>query len=60
MATVKPPKRRMCERCGRQDVWDDEQGAWVAAEVDGKKEQGRPHCLHEWDITGTYSPLTEE
>jgi hypothetical protein len=52
METVSPPDERRCERCGRVERWDEEQETWVAAETDGT-----PHCVHEWDITGTYNPL---
>ncbi|MHB9286545.1 HEWD family protein [Halobacteriales archaeon Cl-PHB] len=57
MTTVTPPSERTCERCGRQEVWSDERRTWVA-DPDG--DPGTPHCLHEWDITGTYNPVTEQ
>jgi len=59
MASVVPPRERTCERCGRKDVWDDEAGTWVAAVEDGTRRIGSPHCLHEWDINGSYNPLEE-
>lgn len=60
MTTIVPPVRRTCERCGRVERWDDDRPAWVAATVDGEKRRGEPHCVHEWDITGTYNPLEGE
>ena len=54
---IEPPTERECERCGRKDVWDDDEGTWVIVESDGEKDAGSPYCLHEWDITGTYNPL---
>jgi len=57
MATVVPPTRRECERCGRVDVWDDEQMNWTIYEADGQKHVGHPQCLHEWDINGEYNPF---
>ena len=57
METINPPTKRTCERCGRVAVWDETRETWVAAEVDGQRKRGDPHCLHEWDINGTYSPL---
>jgi hypothetical protein len=54
MATIVPPTERTCERCGREDVWDPEQENWTIA-----GDEGRPHCLHEWDINGTYNPVAE-
>jgi hypothetical protein len=59
MTTIDPPRERECERCGRRDVWDDESEAWVVAtDEDGDPRTGTPHCLHEWDINGSYSPVT--
>jgi len=57
MATIVPPTRRECERCGRVDVWDDEQMNWVISEADSEKRVGNPQCLHEWDINGDYNPF---
>jgi hypothetical protein len=54
MATIVPPTERTCERCGREDVWDPEQENWTIA-----GDEGRPHCLHEWDINGAYNPVAE-
>jgi hypothetical protein len=59
METITPPTKRTCERCGRVAVWDETRETWVAAAVDGEQKRGDPHCLHEWDINGTYSPLEE-
>ena len=52
-----PPTRRVCERCGRTDVWDTESENWTIAEEDGKRLFGNKHCIHEWDINGQYNPL---
>jgi hypothetical protein len=59
MIKLVPPTERECERCGRRDVWDDDAESWVIADVDGDRHAGSPYCLHEWDINGTYNPLTE-
>jgi hypothetical protein len=56
-ATIVPPERRTCERCGRTDVWDDDAENWVIAEVDGERRVGDKHCIHEWDINGQYNPV---
>jgi hypothetical protein len=53
MAVIVPPSERVCETCGRHDRWDDDTENWVI--VDG--EPGRPACVHEWDINGTYNPV---
>ncbi len=57
MSTVIPPTKRQCERCGRTEVWDDEQTTWVAANEEGNQNLGTPHCLHEWNINGSYNPF---
>jgi hypothetical protein len=54
-----PPTERVCERCDRVDRWDEDVRTWRIAEVDGEKAVGNPHCLHEWDINGTYNPFGE-
>ena len=54
MPILEPPDRRRCERCGREDVWSDERGTWVAADP---AKRGNPHCVHDWNITGTYNPI---
>ena len=46
-----PPRERACERCGRRDTWDERAENWCIDRA------GRPHCIHEWDINGTYSPF---
>jgi hypothetical protein len=57
MTEIVPPTERECERCGRRDVWDEDAETWRIVESDGDKLTGNPHCLHEWDINGTYSPV---
>jgi hypothetical protein len=54
MNTIHPPTDRTCERCEREEVWDEDRETWVSP-PDG--DEGIPHCLHEWDINGTYSPV---
>ncbi len=56
MAAIEPPEERRCERCGREEVWDDAAEKWV--EDPEAEAPGRPHCLHEWDINGTYRPVS--
>jgi hypothetical protein len=56
-ATIVPPERRRCERCGRVDVWDETAEKWVIAEPDGDRQVGNRHCIHEWDINGQYNPV---
>jgi hypothetical protein len=60
MATLKPPTERVCERCGRTDVWDETTGTWVAATEGDERLVGEPHCVHEWDINGNYNPFEGE
>jgi hypothetical protein len=55
--SISPPTERICERCGRHDIWDEERNTWVIATEGGEKRTGDPQCLHEWDINGTYNPI---
>ncbi|WP_181691847.1 HEWD family protein [Natronomonas sp. LN261] len=57
---IVPPTRRICERCGRTDVWDADADNWVIVEEDGERKTGDRHCIHEWDINGQYNPITGE
>ena len=56
MAELKPPTERQCLRCGRRDVWDEKSGNWA---IKSEGEAGKPFCIHEWDINGTYNPIEE-
>lgn len=58
MATIDPPRERSCLRCDRTEHWDDERTKWVAKREDGALKRGRKHCVHEWDITGNYNPIS--
>jgi hypothetical protein len=51
-AIIDPPSERTCERCGREDRWDDDRENWVIV-----GEVGDPNCIHEWDINGSYNPV---
>ncbi|WP_256300140.1 HEWD family protein [Haloarchaeobius salinus] len=55
MTELKRPTARTCERCGRQERWDDDSESWRVA--DG--EVGERFCIHEWDINGTFNPVAE-
>ncbi len=52
--SIRKPQRRECERCGRREIWSDEAETWQIAE--GRDAVGDPHCIHEWDINGTFLP----
>jgi hypothetical protein len=54
---VNAPQLRVCERCGREERWDEEVDAWQLGLRNGEKVVGNPHCLHEWDINGSFNPL---
>jgi len=60
MVEIVPPRERRCLRCDRKDVWSDDAETWVAAEEEGERQVGVPHCLHEWDINGTYTSVRED
>ena len=53
--SIDPPTERTCERCGREDRWDDEAETWVV-----ESEQGSATCIHEWDINGEYNPVQSD
>ncbi|MES3517930.1 MAG: hypothetical protein PPP58_09730 [Natronomonas sp.] len=59
-AQIEPPTERTCELCGRRDVWNETEESWVIAIEDGQRQIGDKHCIHEWDITGQYSPIAGE
>jgi hypothetical protein len=59
MVEIEPPTERVCERCGRWEVWDGERRTWRTPADATEDDRGRPHCLHEWDINGAYSALAE-
>lgn len=54
MGVLRKPDARTCELCGRSEVWD---GGWRIAEEDGKRLTGNTYCIHEWDITGEFTPV---
>lgn len=58
-AELTPPTERTCERCGREDAWDDEVGNWQIVDEGGERHAGDPFCLHEWDVTAEYNPFGE-
>ncbi len=57
---VRTPTARVCERCGRVEHWNDDCDGWQIAIEDDEKQVGNPHCLHEWDINGTFNPVVED
>jgi hypothetical protein len=57
MTVLSLPRERTCERCGRHDVWDETDTTWRIEVDDGTKQSGNPHCLHEWDINGSFNPV---
>lgn len=50
---IRTPGRRECERCGRRESWDETAQSWALAT---EESVGDPHCIHEWDINGSFSP----
>jgi hypothetical protein len=67
MTTLRKPDERECERCGRREIWDDEHDTWRvatddpdaadAASTDDAGVVGDVHCVHEWDIDGSFRPI---
>ncbi|WP_311171848.1 HEWD family protein [Halobellus ordinarius] len=59
---LRTPSERICERCGRIEVWDDDAGRWqLAVNDEGEPHTvGSPYCIHEWDINGTFVPFDDK
>ena len=60
MAELRTPDERECERCDRVEVWDDDHETWRVADADvadGVVGVGDVHCVHEWDIDGSFRPI---
>lgn len=51
---LRKPKARVCEQCDRTERWDEERECW---QLNGANGVGNPHCIHEWDINGTFYPF---
>lgn len=56
---LQTPDDRTCERCGRQEFWDEDRDAWRIVTEDGEPRVGDAYCIHEWDITGEFTPIAE-
>jgi hypothetical protein len=54
---LRKPTERTCERCGREETWDDGAGVWRVRTVGGDARPGNVYCIHEWDINGSFTPL---
>ena len=49
---IRRPAKRVCTRCGRVERWNEDETAW---QVDS--EVGEIYCVHDWDITGEFTPV---
>lgn len=56
---LRTPEDRTCERCGRSEFWDEDAGVWRIAREDGERVAGDIYCIHEWDITGEFTPIED-
>ncbi|WP_435125169.1 HEWD family protein [Halobaculum sp. D14] len=52
---IRRPTERTCERCGREERWDEDDETW---HIDG--DAGDVYCIHEWDINGSFVPFAED
>ncbi|QZP38524.1 HEWD family protein [Halobaculum magnesiiphilum] len=52
---IRRPRARVCERCGREERFDDATGSWVVAD----DAVGAVYCIHEWDINGSFVPFED-
>ena len=55
--TLQTPDERSCELCGRVEAWDESAVTWRVATTDGEPQAGSLHCIHEWDINGSFVPF---
>ncbi|MDH5019848.1 HEWD family protein [Halobacterium rubrum] len=53
MTEIRTPSERECTRCQRHERWSDEDEQW---RIDGD-EAGDVHCVHDWDVTGTFTTV---
>ena len=53
--SLRHPTKRVCERCGRTERWDDTTESW---QVDDDA-VGSIYCIHEWDINGSFVPFKD-
>jgi len=53
---LRHPTERTCERCGREERFDETTGSWVVADGDAV---GGVYCIHEWDINGSFVPFED-
>jgi hypothetical protein len=56
---LQTPSVRECELCDRSERWDEEDETWRIREEDGERQVGNPHCIHEWNITGSFTPFEQ-
>lgn len=54
--TLRRPKQRTCERCGRVEQWNDRTESWEISD----DATGSIYCIHEWDINGQFVPYDRE
>jgi len=60
VSDLQTPDRRECRRCGRTEHWDSEAETWtIPDDPDADGAVGRRHCIHEWDITGSFRPFDD-
>lgn len=57
MTELRKPEERECERCGRHEVWDDDRETWRVPDREDAAAVGDVHCVHEWDIDGSFRPI---
>ena len=46
--------------CGCVEPWDADAGTWRVAATDGEPQVGSLHCIHEWDVNGSFMPFGDD
>ena len=57
---LQTPEKRSCDLCDRVEIWDDDAGTWRVATTDGESQVGSLHCIHEWDVNGSFLPFGDD
>ena len=50
---IRAPSERECLECGRRESWNADLAAWRVP----ANEVGEVSCIHDWDVTGEFTPV---
>lgn len=55
---IRAPSVRRCERCGRVEQWNSRRTTWECRRPSEKGPAETRHCIHEWNVTGSFCPVS--